>query len=341
MPSSQFLFFATKYPALLKPQHHAMTLANGGHRLAEKLALVGIGKIARDQHIPSIENTAGITLAATASRNPTAKIVGLPAYPNLDELLDREPAITAVSLATPPQARFQDAALALERGKHVMLEKPPGATLSEIAALQGIATAKGVSLFATWHSREAAAVDAAREWLADRQIARVNIQWKEDVREWHPGQDWIWQAGGLGVFDPGINALSVMTAILPMPVHLNAATLSFPANRDTPIAADLTFETRLGGHIQAEFDWRETGPPQWTITIETKTGTAQLSKGGARFEAPDAPAVEGADEEYRRLYDRFATLIANGKSDVDLAPMRHVADAFTLGKRVIVEDFEW
>ena len=32
---------------------------------------------------------------------------------------------------------------------------------------------------------------------------------------WHPGQEWIWQAGGFGVFDPGINALSIVTRILP------------------------------------------------------------------------------------------------------------------------------
>ena len=41
------------------------------------------------------------------------------------------------------------------------------------------------------------------------------IIWKEDVHHWHPGQRWIWEPGGFGVFDPGINALSVLTEILP------------------------------------------------------------------------------------------------------------------------------
>jgi D-galactose 1-dehydrogenase len=35
----------------------------------------------------------------------------------------------------------------------------------------------------------------------------------------------------------------------------------------------------------------------------------------------------------------MAKLIAAGQSDVDLAPMVHVADALTLGRRVIVDDF--
>lgn len=309
--------------------------------MPQSLALVGIGKIARDQHIPSIAGTDDLTLAATASRNPTATVDDLPAYPNLSELLAQEHGVSAVSLATPPQARFADAARAIAAGKHVMLEKPPGATLSEVYALQELADRAGLTLFATWHSREAAAVDAARDWLAQRHLTRVKITWKEDVRHWHPGQDWIWDAGGLGVFDPGINALSVLTAILPHAVHVSAADLYFPSNRDTPIAADLTFHDPTGATVTAEFDWLEQGPPQWTVDIETREGRATLNEGGARFVPDTGDEVAGKDEEYRRLYDRFAQLIARGESDVDLAPMRHVADAFTLGRRVAAPAFEW
>ncbi|MCG6882691.1 MAG: Gfo/Idh/MocA family oxidoreductase [Silicimonas sp.] len=307
--------------------------------MAEKLALVGIGKIARDQHIPSIADTPALVLAATASRNPAATVDGVPAYPSLAALLEAAPEITAVSLATPPQARFADAALALAAGKHVMLEKPPGATLSEVHALEGLAAKAGVTLFATWHSREAAAVDAAREWLSDKCLISFHISWKEDVRHWHPGQDWIWEAGGLGVFDPGINALSVMTAILPAPVHLVSADLHFPANRDTPVSARL----RFGGpaEVTAEFDWLEKGPPAWNIDIETREGKARLSQGGARFAPEGGEETAGANTEYRRLYTQFAKLIEEGASEVDLAPLRHVADAFMLGRRVQTDPFEW
>jgi D-galactose 1-dehydrogenase len=305
------------------------------------LALVGIGKIARDQHIPSITETDGIHLAATASRNPAATVEGLPSYTSLLDLLSAERGVEAVSLATPPQARFADAATALEAGKHVMLEKPPGATLSEVHALEAMAADKGVTLFATWHSREAAAVDAARDWLETKTLTALRITWKEDVRHWHPGQDWIWEAGGLGVFDPGINALSVMTAILPHAVHLTGAELHFPANRETPVAANLTFADPGGATVTAAFDWLEQGPPTWTIEIETAEGNARLSEGGARFQPSDGAEIAGADQEYRRLYARFVELVAAGESEVDLSPMRHVADAFTLGKRIEAPTFDW
>jgi D-galactose 1-dehydrogenase len=102
----------------------------------------------------------------------------------------------------------------LEHGRHVLLEKPPGATVGEVHALADLARRQGVTLFASWHSRHAPAVEPARAWLAGRKILGVTITWKEDVRVWHPGQKWIWQAGGLGVFDPGINALSILTHII-------------------------------------------------------------------------------------------------------------------------------
>lgn len=306
-----------------------------------KIALVGIGKIARDQHIPSIAATEGMALAATASRNPSATIQGVTGYTSLLELLAAEPDVTAVSLATPPQARFADAAAALAAGKHVMLEKPPGATLSEVHALEALATRQGVTLFATWHSREAAAVDAARDWLATRTPTRVRIEWKENVRQWHPGQDWIWEAGGLGVFDPGINALSVMTAILPAPVHLARADLHFPENRETPVSAELVFHDAGGAQVTASLDWLEPGAPKWNIELATTDGNALISKGGACFAPEGGESVKGGDREYARLYARFAELVARGESEVDLAPMRHVADAFTLGRRVVAPAFDW
>lgn len=303
------------------------------------LALVGIGKIARDQHIPAIAAHPDLHLAAVASRNATVE--GVPSYPSLAALLEAEPQIDCVSLATPPMARYADARLALEAGRHVMLEKPPGATLSEVHDLEAQAKARGVTLFATWHSRHAAAVAATRDWLAGKTLREVRIDWKEDVRHWHAGQEWIWQAGGLGVFDPGINALSVMTAILPNAVFLTEARLSFPENRDTPIAASLVFHDPSGARVTAEFDWLEQGAPKWNIALETDEGAALLSEGGARLSIDDGDAISGPDQEYPSLYDRFAQLVQTGSSEVDLSPMRHVADAFTMGRRITAPGFEW
>ena len=68
-----------------------------------RLAIVGFGKIARDQHVPAIAATSGVTLAAVASRN--ASLPDLPHFATLEELLHDGPPIDAVALCTPPQVR--------------------------------------------------------------------------------------------------------------------------------------------------------------------------------------------------------------------------------------------
>lgn len=304
-----------------------------------KIALVGIGKIARDQHVPAIAASPDWELAATVSRQ--GSIAGVPAYTDLAEMLARHADIRVVSLCLPPLPRFDHALGAITAGRHVMLEKPPGATLSECHALAAAARTHRVALCATWHSREAAGVAPARDWLAGKRLRRLSVTWKEDVRRWHPGQAWIWEPGGLGIFDPGINALSIVTAILPDPIHVTAALLKYPEGRQTPIAADIRFH-HPGAEVSMTLDWRHEGAQTWTIEAETDAGTLTLVDGGARLLIDGAEAGTGGTAlagEYPRLYARMSRLVAEGGIDMDLAPMRHVADAFTIGRREIVAPF--
>jgi len=301
------------------------------------LAIVGVGKIVRDQHLPAVAKNNDYKLIAAASRH--GLVDGIDNFKSIEEMLAAVPAIQAVSLCMPPQYRYEAAEKALSAGKHVFLEKPPGATLSEVADLEALAASKGLSLFASWHSRYAPAVEAAKSFIAGTTLRSMQVNWKEDVRHWHPNQEWIWQAGGLGVFDPGINALSIVTHILPRPAFITAATLEFPENRDAPIAASMTFSDAKGLDLKAEFDWRQTGKQSWNIVAQTEAGEMVLSEGGAKLSIDGKLVHDEPEQEYPMLYKRFAEIVKAGKSDVDLAPLRHVADAFMLGRRKFVEAF--
>ena len=302
-----------------------------------RIGIVGVGKIARDQHLPALRASDEFELVASTSRN--ASVEGLPGYPSLAEMLEAHPELDAVSLCTPPQGRHAQAALALGSGKHVMLEKPPASTLAEVEDLRGQAESAGRTLFATWHSRFAPCVETARRWLEGRRITSARIDWREDVRRWHPGQAWIWEPGGLGVFDPGINALSIATRILPHALFLQHGVLRFPENRQAPVAAELSFQDAAGAPMEAAFDWLETGPQVWDIRVETDTGTLLLSHGGSRMEVDGTLISEAPEAEYAALYARFARLIGESRADVDVSPLRLVADAFLGSRREIVEPF--
>jgi D-galactose 1-dehydrogenase len=304
---------------------------------AIKLAIVGVGKIVHDQHLPAIAANPDYQLIASASRNNT--VDGLPGFKSIEEMLAQVPEIEAVSLCMPPQYRYAAAHAALTAGKHVFLEKPPGATLSEVADLEALAASKGLTLFTSWHSRYAPGVQPAKAFLAQNEPTSMHVIWKEDVRHWHPNQEWIWQAGGLGVFDPGINALSIVTEILPTGIFLSSASLEFPDNREAPIGADLHFQSAGALRVHAEFDWRQTGKQSWDILVDTAKGQVKLSDGGSRLWINDVEQPLEKEAEYPSLYRVFADLVKSGKSDVDVAPLRHVADAFMLGKRKVVEAF--
>ncbi len=306
-----------------------------------RLALIGFGKIAHDQHLPVVQANPAFTLAATVSHHGEG-VAGTPHFADIAALIDSGIAVDAVAICTPPQVRRAVALEAIAQGWHVFLEKPPASTLAEVTALREAATKKGVSLFASWHSRHAPGVEPARQWLAERTIRRMDVTWREDVRVWHPGQQWIWQAGGFGVFDPGINALSIVTHILPRPIMVEAADLDIPANLDAPIAARVSLRDSAGLSVQIDLDFRQEGPQSWNIAVETDAGTLLLSKGGAHLALPDGDVTlpdAGGHAEYAALYARFADLVRTGGSDVDVTPLTLVSDAFLRGRHNRIAPF--
>lgn len=301
-----------------------------------RIGLVGIGKIALDKHVPALAADPRFTLAATAS--PEGCIGGIPAYPDIATMLAGPDRIDAVSLCTPPEVRCAIARIAIEAGLAVMLEKPPAATLAEAEALVAMARGVDVPLFTTWHSREAPAVGDARAWLAGKRVSAVRVTWKEDIRRWHPGQEWILAEGGFGVFDPGINALSIVTALLLEPVVVEQAHLRFPEGRGSPIQATLALRAGVVP-VAVDLDFLQTGPQSWDIVIETDNGSCTLSDGGATMLIDDGAPVASPNREYARLYARFADLVRTGRSDVDLAPLQIVAEALAIGSRETTEPF--
>jgi len=306
-----------------------------------RLGIIGLGKISQDQHLPVVAKNPAFELAAIASQRGLTAGNAL-AFRNHAELLAKTPGLDAVAVCTPPQARHAIARDALMAGKHVMLEKPPAATLSELSDLKRLAEAKGLVLMTTWHSQYNDGVDEAKRLLAGKTVTRLFVEWKEDVRKWHPGQAWIFRAGGFGVFDPCINALSIVTKIMPEPVAVTGAALFFPENADAPIAANLTLS--CGGRTEGfsvETDWRPIEKDIWEITIETADGLKlKLFSGGARLEVNGKVALDKKAEEYEAIYEHFDRLLTSRESYFDAAPFELVADAFIVGRRMEVEEFK-
>ncbi|GLR48180.1 Gfo/Idh/MocA family protein [Sphingomonas astaxanthinifaciens] len=301
-----------------------------------RIAIIGFGKIAEDQHQPAILGNPRFALAGSSSRQGKGPE---PAFTDWHALLDTVEGLEAAAITTPPAPRFEIARLCISRGLHLLLEKPPCATLGEIEELRRLAAAKGTTLFTTWHAQHNAGVAAAKKLLAGQRIRSMHITWHEDVHKWHPGQQWVFEPGGFGVFDPGINAFSVATAILPGPLFVSEGTLSFPVNAQTPIAAELRFTSPAAdGPLSASLDWRKTDGEEWTIRIETGDGQRlDLIEGGARLFLNGDEVPGSSIGEYPDLYRTFADLIDRRASLVDVEPLRLVADSLLVARRETVE----
>jgi D-galactose 1-dehydrogenase len=304
------------------------------------VGIVGVGKIARDQHIPAILGNSAFSFAAAASRHAHAS--GVANFSSIEEMLAGVSDLDAVAICTPPQAHYDAARLALAQGKHVLLEKPPCTSLAQLENLVRLARIARRTLYQTWHSRHAHGVAPAKRLLQQQTLQQGSVTWKEDVRQWHPGQTWIWEPGGFGVLDPGINAISILTQIVTEPIFVRSARLYVPSNCAAPIAAELEFVTDSGVGISVALDFRHTGTQTWDIDLTTERGPIRLSAGGGQLTVgtdavpPDAGALAN---EYEHIYVSFAELIRQEKSEVDARPLQLVADIYMIAKYISVEPF--
>jgi predicted dehydrogenase len=297
-----------------------------------RIAIIGYGKIAHDQHVPSIRGNPRYELVATSSRSSQ----GLERkFTNWRELIGSVEGLEAVAITTPPEPRYEIARECLLAGLHCLLEKPPTTGLAEIADLSCLAEAQRLSLFTTWHAQHHSTVKNAAAALAGKRIAKLAIRWHEDVHKWHPGQRWIWEPGGFGVFDPGINAFSIATKVFPGGLFVKSAELVVPANAQTPIAADIQFfSPQADGPVTASLDWRRAEGEEWTIEVEAGDGTRVcLEDGGASLLLNGERQADSGVGEYPDIYQTFVDLIDERRSLVDVAPLRLVADCLLVGER--------
>jgi D-galactose 1-dehydrogenase len=297
-----------------------------------KLAIIGLGKIARDSHVPAIRKGCGFELAATVDPSGL-KLAGVPAFRTCDELLKEfSSQLSAVALCTPPSARFALAKKCINHRIHVLLEKPPAGTVGEAAALLQLAREKDVTVFAAWHHRYNPAVALAQDHLRNRVPLGFEVRWVEDWRLWHPGQSWVWEPAGLGVFDAGMNAISLLTSLRDKRLLVASAELIYPPQKKAPVRARLALNYEDGCRGTAFFDWSGAEPETRTIDFEIEDGAPLSLKHSARDLLIGAELYEGPqNREYELAYEHFFDLIRRGAPDLDAEPLRVTADAFLIG----------
>jgi predicted dehydrogenase len=109
-----------------------------------RVGVVGAGGLGY-HHVRILRDVAGATLSGFYEERAeraaaVAAELGVRAFPSLEALLEESDALTVV---VPTPAHYEVAKAALERGKHVLIEKPLAATLDEADELLAIARRAG------------------------------------------------------------------------------------------------------------------------------------------------------------------------------------------------------
>jgi D-galactose 1-dehydrogenase len=318
--------------------------AGGSSTRRYKVLLVGAGEIATTQHRPTIYRSPKFKLVATV--DVRSGFGDLPNHKNLESALRAHREIDTVVICTPPRFARSYAQDALGMGLHVMMEKPPGTDPRHLSGLASLARASNRTLFTGYHSVFAPMVPQAKSWLARRHIVLGKVRWMEDVRKWHPGQQWITRAGGYGVMDLVINGISVACEICPGDLKFLSGTLHIPHGWETPLRGTMKLGHSQGGVIDVEFDWGYEGGEVWDISIEDRQGEQLLLKdggskmraGGHRVPSPP-PRPSKLEGEYEEMYKQFARLIAAGRREIVTAPFQIVTDALARSTKVAVPPF--
>ncbi|MEW6391767.1 MAG: oxidoreductase [Pseudomonadota bacterium] len=124
------------------------------HSRILNVALVGYGYVGKTFHAPLIAATPGLKLATVVSSDP-AKVAADHPDVHVVAALDAalaDPAIELVVIATPNDLHAPQAILALEAGKHVVVDKPFALTVAEARTMAEAASRAG-RLLTVFHNR--------------------------------------------------------------------------------------------------------------------------------------------------------------------------------------------
>lgn len=240
-----------------------------------KGAIIGFGKVAEMAHIPALAADKHFRIVAVVDplrerrAQAQALLPQVRLYEQAEELLAREPALDFVDICTPPRDHTALALAALQRGCHVLCEKPLTLDPDDFRTLK-IATAQANRTLVTVHNwKHAPLLARGRELARSGAVGAVQtVEW--EVRRTSGGGGgltaWRQEEGqGLGgiLIDHGWHAFYLLMAWAgEVPKALNAR-LSFAADQagvDQEAKVGLRFPSCQG---RLYMTWRATERRNW------------------------------------------------------------------------------
>jgi predicted dehydrogenase len=183
-------------------------------------------------------------------------------YGSFDDVLD-DPAVDAVSIATPPRTHQALVALALEAGKHVLVEKPLALTAAEAEALAALAEQEGLVLMPGHTFLYSPPVNKVRELIETGELGEIFFVTSSRMNLG------IYQADGV-LTDLAPHDLSILLYWLDQPVTQVSAFASTVFQDGVPETAFLTVCFDEGATANVQLSWLAPRKVRQTIIVGSK-----------------------------------------------------------------------
>ncbi len=183
-----------------------------------RVGLIGCGKISDAYLSANYPNVAYVACAdlEAARAQATAEKYGLQAMPVSQLLSDAD--IEVVCNLTVPRAHAEISSAALEKGKHVYVEKPLGLDREEGVAQLALADDKGLAIGCAPDTFLGAGLQTCRRIIDEGRIgvpvaAMANMV-SHGPEHWHPDPAFFYKRGGGPLFDMGPYYLTALVTLI-------------------------------------------------------------------------------------------------------------------------------
>ena len=306
-------------------------------------AIIGLGNVALDGHLPGWAETADVEIVAVTDlerarrAEAAARLPGARWADSAEELL-ATPGLDFVDICTPPSSHAPLIEAALGRGVHVLCEKPLVRSREELARVRGLAAARRRVLHTVHNWHHAPIVRRTAELVGGGAVGRVRrVAWhtlRARPAATRDGQGTNWRldpsvSGGGILTDHGWHVFYVVQRwVGARPVAISARLEkrkhAVLAVEDTA-TVELTFpeasaEIVLTWAADERRNWAEVRGD--TGTLELQDDTLVLTRGDAVERRPCPPALSTGSAHpdwFAPVAGQFVAAIGAGDGQANLA----------------------
>lgn len=254
-----------------------------------KAAVVGAGILGK-RYARVLHELDGVVPVAVMSRTaasaePLAAAYGVPAFTDLERMLDTV-SCDVVCVATPDHLHLRPVLAALERGLHVIVEKPLATTVADARMMVNEADARGLVLQVNYSQRFAPEYAWMRECIAAGAIGRVAlVQWSKQDTIFVPTKMIGWAAHTSPVFFMTSHELDLVCWFLGAPATSVSARERRGVLETRGIAAHDAVDALVAfaDGTSAAFHTSWIHPESWPQLV-TETATIVGEHGAIRYE---------------------------------------------------------